>query len=74
MYMKHDLTAIGANIVYLRPVATVDLPDSIRQQAGTLDTLFAVHNTKGEQVALVANVAIAGDLAAANDMQLVTVH
>ena len=74
MFMKHDLTAIGANIVYLKPVATADLPDEIRQHAGNLDTLFAVHNTKGEQLALVANASIAGDLAAANDMQLVTVH
>jgi len=74
MFMKHDLNDIGANIVYLRAVATVDLPDDIREQAGSLDVLFAVHNTKGEQLALVANAAIAGDLAAANNMQLVTVH
>ena len=74
MYMKHDLTAIGKNIVYLREVDTADLPDEIREKAGAVGTLFAVHNTKGEQLAFVANPAIAGDLAAANNMRLVTVH
>jgi len=74
MYMKHDLSDLGANIVYLRPVAIADLPDEVRQQAGGIEMLYAVHNTKGEQVAFVANAAIAGDLAAAHNMQLVTVH
>lgn len=74
MMMKHDLTAFGGNIIYLRPVATADLPDEVREKAGTLETLFAVHNTKGEQVALVADRDVAGKLAQANDMQLVTVH
>jgi len=74
MYMKHDLSAMGENIVYLRAVDAADLPDEVRQQAGAVDTLFAVHNTKGEQLAIVTNPAIANDLAAANNMRLVTVH
>jgi hypothetical protein len=74
MYMKHDLQDLGANIIYLRPVATEDLPDELRAQAGELETLFEVHNTKGEQVALVAHPAVADELAAAHQMQLVTVH
>jgi len=74
MMTNKNFSALGANIVYLRPIATADLPEDIRDQAGSRETLFAVHNTKGEQVALVADAAIASHLAAANNMELVTVH
>ena len=74
MFTKNDLQVLGQNIVYLKPVATADLPDDVRAQAGDLKTLFAVHNTMGEQVALVANEGIATHLAAEHHMQLVTLH
>lgn len=74
MYMKHDLKRMGSNSIYLRPVAAADLPDDIRAQAGDAEVLFAVHNTKGEQVALVANTDVAVHLAAANKMNLVPMH
>ena len=53
---------------------TAALPDDVRAQAGDLKTLFAVHNTMGEQVALVASQGIATHLADEHDMQLVTLH
>lgn len=74
MYMKHDLQNLGENFIYLRPVATEDLPAEVQAEAGELKTLFAVHNTKGEQLALVANANVASHLAAEHKMQLVTVH
>ena len=74
MFTKQDFADLGENIVYLKPVATQDLPDDVQEQAGELETLFAVHNTKGEQVALVASEGIASHLAAEHDMQLVTLH
>jgi hypothetical protein len=74
MDMKHELKALAGNMIYLKPIATADLPQEVRDQAGTQETLFAVHNTQGEQVALVANPVVASELAAANDMTLVTVH
>ena len=74
MFTKKDFADLGQNIVYLKPVATADLPDEVRAQAGDLKTLFAVHNTKGEQVALVASEGIATHLAAEHHMQLVTLH
>ncbi|SHG91967.1 Protein of unknown function [Cognatiyoonia sediminum] len=74
MQRKHELKALAGNMIYLKPVATSDLPDEVREDAGSLGTVFAVHNTEGEQVALVANEAIAADLAAQNDMQVVSVH
>ena len=74
MFTKKDFADLGQNIVYLKPVATADLPAEVQEQANGLETLFAVHNTKGEQVALVASEGIASHLAAEHHMQLVTLH
>ena len=74
MKTKFDLKNLSANIVYLREVATADLPQDVREQAGDMPVIYAVHNGEGEQVALVANPAIASHLAASHHMQLVTLH
>ncbi len=74
MHTKIDLEGLGQNIVYLKPVATADLPDDVRKEAGGIETVFAVHNGEGAQVALVANPLIASHLAAEHNMQLVTLH
>ncbi len=74
MFTKNELQVLGQNIVYLKPVATADLPDDVQAQAGNLKTLFAVHNTMGEQVALVASQGIATHLADEHHMQLVTLQ
>jgi hypothetical protein len=71
---SQNLKKLGQNIVYLKPVLTEDMPEEVRAQAGGATTLFALHNTEGEQVALVASAGIASHLAAENDMQLVTLH
>lgn len=74
MDAKYDLKNIGEEIVYVKAVSVADLPSDVRDQAGELETLFAVHNTKGEQLALVANRRLAFHLARENDMHPVTVH
>ena len=74
MQMKQELKSLAGNMIYLKPVAISDLPEEVRDDAGALETVFSVFNAKGEQVALVANAAIAADLAAQNDMQVVSVH
>ena len=74
MYTKHDLKSLSANIVYAKPVVTSDLPDEVREQAGELETLFAVHNGAGEQVALVASTGILADLAEQNNLTVVSLH
>ncbi len=74
MHTKIDLEGLSQKIVYLKPVATADLPDEVRQQAGEIETVFSVHNGAGEQVAIVANPLIASHLAAEHKMQLVTLH
>ena len=74
MNTKYDLSALPGNVVYVKPVAVADLPEDVQEQAGELDTLFAVHNAEGEQLALVANRHMAFALARQNDMAPVTVH
>ena len=74
MYTKREFKKLGENFIYMKPVAPADMPAEVRQEAGDIETLFALHNTKGEQVAIVANPAIASHLAAEHRMQLVTLH
>lgn len=64
----------GRRIVYVRPVAVADLPDEVREQAQGLTTLYAVHGTDGERLALVADRGMAFYLARQHDMAPVSVH
>ena len=61
-------------IVYVRPVAVAELPAEVRAQAGDLDTLYAVHDSDGERLALVADRRLAFALARQNDLAPVNVH
>jgi len=74
MYSKRDLKKFGANFIYMKPVAISDLPAEVQDQAAGAETIFALHNTKGEQVAFVASVDVASHLAAEHRMQLVKLH
>ncbi len=61
-------------IVYVRPVATKDLPEEVREQVGGTKTVFAVHNSEGERLALVRDRHLAFALARQNDLAPVSVH
>lgn len=61
-------------IVYVRSVEVVDLPEEVREQAGGLDRIFAVHNSEGERLALVRDRNLAFALARQNDLAPVNVH
>ena len=61
-------------IVYVRPVPVADLPAEVKAQAGGLDTLYAVHDTDGTRLALVADRRLAFVLARQNDFAPVSVH
>ncbi|MEL6119679.1 MAG: DUF1150 family protein [Pseudomonadota bacterium] len=61
-------------IVYVRAVKVDELPQEVRDQAEGLETIYAVHNSEGEQLALVRDRALAYSLARQNDMQPVAVH
>lgn len=65
---------LGKRVVYVRPVAVADLPEEIRREAAGIDTLYAVHDTDGERLALVRNRELAFVLARQNDLAPVHVH
>ncbi len=75
MDTRYDIGADESRaIVYVRPVKVDELPEDVRQQAGGLDTLYAVHNADGERLALVRDRKLAFILAKQHDMVPVTVH
>ena len=65
---------LGKRTVYVRPVAVADLPDEIRREAAGIETLYAVHDTDGERLALVRDRDMAFVLARQNDLAPVHVH
>ncbi|WP_412506090.1 DUF1150 family protein [Roseovarius sp. SYSU LYC5161] len=74
MNTKYDFEALGDRVVYVKPVAVADLPDEVREQSDGMNQVYAVHDSDGQQLALVANRALAFELARQNDMTPVTVH
>jgi hypothetical protein len=62
------------DIVYIRPVEVEDLPSDVQAQIGAMKTVFAVHNSDGERLALVRDRKLAFMLARQNDMAPVNVH
>ena len=69
-----DLKPFGENVVYVKPVDVADLPQEVQDQAGDLTRIFAVHDSKGAQIALVADRKLAFTLAREHDMVPMTVH
>lgn len=61
-------------IVYVRPVPVADLPTEVQEQIGDLATVYSVHRSDGEQVALVADRKLAFTLARQHEMVPVSVH
>jgi hypothetical protein len=74
MNTKYDFEALGDRVVYVKPVAVADLPDEVREQSDGMNQVYAVHDSDGQQLALVANRALAFELARQHDMMPVTVH
>ena len=74
MDTKFNFADVGDRVVYVKSVAVSDLPDDVREAAGDREMLFAVHDSDGQQLALVADRKMAFVLARQNDMQPVTVH
>ncbi|MBV1868429.1 MAG: DUF1150 domain-containing protein [Marinosulfonomonas sp.] len=61
-------------IVYVRPVSIEDLPEDVQGQVQGARTLFAVHNSDGERLAVVHDERLAFVLARQNDLAPVYVH
>ncbi len=64
----------GDRTVYVKTIAVTDLPREVRDQAKGLELLYAVHNAKGEQLALVGDRRLAFSLAREHDYAPVMVH
>lgn len=62
------------NLVYIRPVSAIELPDEIRDKVEGLETLYAVHDSTGQRLALVKDRKLAFVLARQNDLAPVNVH
>lgn len=63
-----------ARTVYIREVSTETLPKEIRSQLPGVDTMYAVHDTDGERLALVRDRRLAFMLARQNELSPVSVH
>ncbi len=74
MDTKFNFSEMGDRVVYVKSVDVAGLPEDVREAAGDREQLFAVHDSDGQQLALVANRQMAFVLARQNDMQPVTVH
>ncbi|MCP5036103.1 MAG: DUF1150 family protein [Rhodobacteraceae bacterium] len=61
-------------IVYVRPVKVEELPEDLREQVGEQTDLYALHDTDGARLALVAGRQMAFALARQNDYAPVNVH
>lgn len=69
-----DGSTATAGIVYVRPVAVADLPAEVRDQIGDMKTVYSVHDTEGQQLALVKDRPLAFMLARQHDLTPVSVH
>ena len=69
-----ELNTGGDRIAYVKTVEVADLPQEVREQAGDLNQLYAVHNSDGQQLALVADRKLAFVLAREHDFSPVAVH
>ncbi|TMV11678.1 DUF1150 family protein [Arenibacterium halophilum] len=69
-----NLEDASRRIVYVKPIAVADLPQEVQDEAGALDQIYAVHNSDGEQLALVANRQLAFSLARQHDYAPVSLN
>lgn len=74
METKFNFADMSERVVYVKTVDVADLPEDVQEAAAGREHLFAVHDSDGQQLALVADRKLAFVLARKNDMRPVTVH
>ena len=79
MNRKYDfMSGKGERIVYVRAVDLADLPEELQAELsaelGEAAQLYAVHNGRGERLALVRDRGLAFFLARQNDLEPVSVN
>ena len=67
MNTPYDLNADVGRMVFVKPISVDALPRNVRDQAAGLKELFAVIDSEGQQLALVADRNMALALAVQND-------
>ena len=65
---------LGERRVYVRQVDVADLPEELQQQAMGAESVYALCNEDGEQIALAGSRDLAFILARQNDFAPVSVH
>ncbi|MCY4302980.1 MAG: DUF1150 family protein [Aestuariivita sp.] len=63
-----------SNVVYVKAVPITELSEEVRADVGDLDTMYAVHDSQGQQLALVSDRRMAFVLARQNNLMPFTVH
>lgn len=74
MNATFDTMPVDKRIVYVKAVDVNDLPSEVQGQVDGIDQLYAVHDSEGQQLALVADRNLAFRLARQNDYAPVAVH
>lgn len=69
-----DFKVSEDRIVYVRSIATKDLPDALRAQTGDLSKVYGIYGSNGEQIALTKDRDMAFDLARNNALRPMSVH
>ena len=72
--MATSETQTSDRTVYVKTIAVSDLPREVRDQAGELEQIYAVHDAKGQQLALVGDRKLAFTLAREHNYAPVMVH
>jgi hypothetical protein len=74
MQTPFNFDGLDDRMVYVKAVDVADLPTEVQEQAEGIEQLFAVHDADGQQLALVAEKALAFVLARQNDYSPQQVH
>jgi hypothetical protein len=72
--MKDQFGVLEDRVVYLKPVDKADIPEEIFEKTGDIERLWSVHNSEGEQLALVGDLAQAYDMAREFRYSPMTLH
>jgi len=72
--MKDQFGVLEDGIVYLRSVNPDDLPEDVLEDTGPVEQLWSIHNSDGDQLAFIADLEMAQDLAKQFSYQAMTVH
>lgn len=74
MNEKYAFPTADHPIVYVKTVDVSDLPEEVQAEAEGLDQIYAVHDSEGQRLALVADRRMAFMLARENDYAPVSLH